>query len=556
MVNDLLHIQPITEDSNSNTASADDTQQIFARYQTPNSSFHQVNDHIDEVLSNENQVENRLLDKANSDDISANLKEAITYLEEQNVNSRKATKIETFNFIRKGAILKRIPKAAIIETAKLLTSLLNEIVKDHNNTKNWLKLFNFARCCLNKPKLERKKGKSLSTLVKKQICDFSENLHTINELKKSKRTKDPKQELKKLVSSKLGAGDIKGAVRILSSSDKVIPFSKTTLSELQTKHPAPNPNSSLPNPPDNSEISDYLHITAQEVKKAIKSFKLGSSGGPDGLQPQHLKDLTSENLGEIGKQVSESIAQFANQVVYPGNVPEIVRSSFYGANLLALSKKDGGIRPIAVGNCLRRLVAKTAMARLSNDAAKMFRPHQLGVGIPTGAEAAAHATRRYINASHQANKVLLKIDFENAFNSIRRDIMLKKVKQHAPSIYCFIWQAYAGNSKLFFHDAIIESREGCQQGDPCASYLFSLCIQDLILSLGSELNLWYLDDGCIAGDPDTVLKDFSKIIDAHATTGLKVKPSKCEIFFLNNLDKEVLNKFKNLAPDIKLTTKS
>ena len=79
--------------------------------------------------------------------------------------------------------------------------------------------------------------------MKRQICDFSENLQTLYEPNNTNRIKDPKQELRKLVSSKLGAGDIKGAVRILSFVDKVIPFYETTLNELQIKPPGPNPSS-------------------------------------------------------------------------------------------------------------------------------------------------------------------------------------------------------------------------------------------------------------------------------------------------------------------------
>ena len=40
-----------------------------------------------------------------------------------------------------------------------------------------------------------------------------------------------------------------------------------------------------------------------------------------------------------------------------GNTPTSVRPFFFGANLTAFRKKGGGVRPIAVGCTLRRLVA-------------------------------------------------------------------------------------------------------------------------------------------------------------------------------------------------------
>jgi hypothetical protein len=34
--------------------------------------------------------------------------------------------------------------------------------------------------------------------------------------------------------------------------------------------------------------------------------------------------------------------------------------------------------------------------------------------------------------------------------------------------------------------------------DPCGSMIFNLAIQSIILSLDSQLNIWYFDDGTLA----------------------------------------------------------
>ena len=51
-------------------------------------------------------------------------------------------------------------------------------------------------------------------------------------------------------------------------------------------------------------------------------------------------------------------------------------------------------------------------------------PLQLGVSVVAGAEAAIHATRRYV-INMPANHVVVKLDFTNAFNTLRRDAMLE-----------------------------------------------------------------------------------------------------------------------------------
>jgi hypothetical protein len=66
--------------------------------------------------------------------------------------------------------------------------------------------------------------------------------------------------------------------------------------------------------------------------------------------------------------------------------------------------------------------------------------------------------------------------------------------------------------------------------DPCGPMIFSLAIQPIILSLNSELNIWYLDDGTLADYPEVVLSDFKKVINLSRKIGLKLNFNKCEIF--------------------------
>ena len=75
-----------------------------------------------------------------------------------------------------------------------------------------------------------------------------------------------------------------------------------------------------------------------------------------------MKELTSIDLSDAGAAFLQSLSDFSN-LVLSGGVPEDFRPFFFGANLFAFSKLKGGIRPIAVGNTLRRLVAKCAQRK-------------------------------------------------------------------------------------------------------------------------------------------------------------------------------------------------
>jgi hypothetical protein len=74
------------------------------------------------------------------------------------------------------------------------------------------------------------------------------------------------------------------------------------------------------------------------------------------VTPQHLKDLLS-SPGD--KSLLDGLTQLTN-LLLAGGLDETVKEIIYGGRLIALLKKDGGIRPIAVGYVGRRLAAKCA----------------------------------------------------------------------------------------------------------------------------------------------------------------------------------------------------
>ena len=78
-------------------------------------------------------------------------------------------------------------------------------------------------------------------------------------------------------------------------------------------------------------------------------------------------------------------------LILKGQTPNQIRPYFFGATLVAFTKKNGGIRPIAIGCTLRRLAAKCASALTLSELPDLLVPRQLGFGIPQGVEAAVHA---------------------------------------------------------------------------------------------------------------------------------------------------------------------
>jgi len=339
-----------------------------------------------------------------------------------------------------------------------------------------------------------------------------------------KKTADPDGILAKLVSVKLEEGNYKGAVRLISSEDTPALRSVEGLQMLLDKHPPAHKDRSMPAAP--TILQPCTEFPTSAVWSAVKSFPPGSSGGPDGLSPQHLKDLLSVEGSEGG--LLQSLSSLINLITL-GKVPSFIQPFFFGGRLIALNKKGGGIRPIVVGLTLRRLSSKLVNGSASEKLAPLLAPLQVGVGVRGGMEAAVHATRMYCDKISKSDRILTKLDFSNAFNSLRRDAILKASLDAIPEWYPFLHSAYAGTSHLFWGSSIIDSSEGVQQGDPVGPLLFCLTVHILLSSCRCEFKVGYLDDFTLGDEPVTVASEVARLEEGALNLGLTLNFNKCEV---------------------------
>ena len=91
------------------------------------------------------------------------------------------------------------------------------------------------------------------------------------------------------------------------------------------------------------------------------------------------------------------------------------------------------------------------------------------------------------------------------------------------------------------------SDEGPQQGDPLGPLLFCASIMSLVKRVKSQCNIWYMDDGTLGGEVETLLEDFRMLTLEGKNLGLVVNIAKCEVI---TDDEEVLQKIRDIAPSI------
>ena len=124
------------------------------------------------------------------------------------------------------------------------------------------------------------------------------------------------------------------------------------------------------------------------------------------------------------------------------------------------------------------------------------------------------------------DRALLKVDFENAFNTIDRTAFLQACRHQFPGLSPWVEWCYAEPTLLQFGSRTINSESGVQQGDPLGPLLFSLALQPLLASIkanhGLDLVFAYLDDCVLAGSISAVSEAFGELQLAASTLGIKV----------------------------------
>ena len=319
------------------------------------------------------------------------------------------------------------------------------------------------------------------------------------------------------------------AIRALESLGTAAFSDDLAWAELLKRHPSNN----LPS--FDNDIPSCLTTDNQDVVRALHGFPRGSSPGGSGLRAQHLLDAICGHSAPAAQDCLHALTVLIN-LLLSGKAHSWLSPWLAGAPLTALRKKDSGVRPIAVGEVLRRLTSRICCSAVRPRLVDILLPYgQVGVGVKGGLEAAIHATRCCLHHyGSNPDLCLLKLDMRNAFNECDRSVFLEKVKACLPELFGWAQWCYTFPVELCFGRRRILSLSGVQQGDLLGPLLFSLVTSlfDRILPTPNVLlSLWYLDDGTIIGSRPAVLELLHHIETLGPSFGLFLNKKKCELYW-------------------------
>ena len=117
----------------------------------------------------------------------------------------------------------------------------------------------------------------------------------------------------------------------------------------------------------------------------------------------------------------------AATVVARAALPQAVVDAIRQARLTALQKKDGGIRGIATGDTLRRLVARTLAQTYGEEMEQACAPFQFALSTRAGTDCVGLLAQAATEL--QEDLVLVSLDGIGAYDHIKRSAMLGKLCQ-------------------------------------------------------------------------------------------------------------------------------
>ena len=174
-------------------------------------------------------------------------------------------------------------------------------------------------------------------------------------------------EISKRFVNMMQKGNVNGAIKLLSNNmqNGVLPLTDDTLKLLKIKHPEPAETSAdvlLTDIPEKIHPIKFEDINADTIRRAAINTKGGS--GPSGMDADGWRTLfVSNSFGDSSSDLCKAFACAVRKLCTVDHLQDSLEA-FLACRLIPLDKNPG-LRPIGVGEILRRIAGKALLPVLT-----------------------------------------------------------------------------------------------------------------------------------------------------------------------------------------------
>lgn len=263
------------------------------------------------------------------------------------------------------------------------------------------------------------------------------------------------------------------------------------------------------------------------VTAALRSASRLSSAGPAGQTFEYLGDLFlgGDGLTQFGELCS---------LIAPGCTPTSVAHFLAASTLIPLSKPHSGVRPIAIGECLYRVVARALLFKYRDQLRTFFTPDQFAVAdceaLSLGSDCLA------IFLTHG----FFQLDVANALYTISRSSIFECLRTSPLSAFLpFVRSFCSFVGPLYYVPwsprrviTLLSSTE-TRQGDPVSGALFAFGLHSALARFQSRvpaaLIYSFAEDTTVHAPVELLPATFQAYIQEAAAVGLAVSITKCRL---------------------------
>ena len=192
-------------------------------------------------------------------------------------------------------------------------------------------------------------------------------------------------------------------------------------------------------------------------------------------------------------------------------------------------EKCPGLRPVGVGEIIRRVIGKAIMQVTGEKVQEAVGALQLCAGHPLGVESAVHSMRAFLDEDESEGILLM--DADNAFNRLNRNVALWNIQYTCPAMKHILINFYRASTRILMNrDGFFEllSQEGTTQGCPLAMAMYALTLSPLVRELIPLCRqIWYADDASGCDDLIRLRTWYDTLCEKGPLYGYFPSPKKC-----------------------------